>query len=59
MGFGKYFEPYDWFIGTGDYVVDVENDIKQTVLAWIKKTCALENLAMSSYSIMMVRSYPT
>tara|TARA_Y100001960_G_scaffold251831_1_gene268763 strand:- start:735 stop:3212 length:2478 start_codon:yes stop_codon:yes gene_type:complete len=36
IGFGKYFEPYDWFIGTGDYVVDVENDIKQTVLAWIK-----------------------
>ncbi|MDA0129312.1 cache domain-containing protein [Vibrio sp. MarTm2] len=36
IGFGKYFEPYDWFIGTGDYVVDVEDDIKQTVLAWIK-----------------------
>lgn len=35
IGFGKYFEPYDWFIGTGDYVIDVENDIKQTVLAWI------------------------
>ncbi|WP_375749514.1 cache domain-containing protein [Vibrio sp. HN007] len=36
VGFGKYFEPYDWFIGTGDYVVDVENDIKQTVLKWLK-----------------------
>lgn len=36
IGFGKYFEPYDWFIGTGDYVVDVEDDIKKTVLAWIK-----------------------
>ncbi len=36
IGFGKYFEPYDWFIGTGDYVVDVENDIKQTVLAWLR-----------------------
>ncbi|WP_100754191.1 bifunctional diguanylate cyclase/phosphodiesterase [Vibrio salilacus] len=35
IGFGKYFEPYDWFIGTGDYVVDVENDIKATVLKWL------------------------
>lgn len=35
VGFGKYFEPYDWFIGTGDYVVDVENDIKNTVLKWL------------------------
>lgn len=35
IGFGKYFEPYDWFIGTGDYVVDVENDIKATVLYWL------------------------
>lgn len=35
VGFGKYFEPYDWFIGTGDYVVDVENDIKDRVLNWL------------------------
>lgn len=35
VGFGKYFEPYDWFIGTGDYVVDVENDIKKRVLHWL------------------------
>ncbi|MDG3085659.1 cache domain-containing protein [Vibrio hannami] len=36
VGFGKYFEPYDWFIGTGDYVVDVESDIKQTILKWLR-----------------------
>ncbi|MDC5804963.1 cache domain-containing protein [Vibrio europaeus] len=36
IGFGKYFAPYDWFIGTGDYVVDVENDIKATSLEWLK-----------------------
>lgn len=36
IGFGKYFEPYDWFIGTGDYVVDVENDIKATSLEWLR-----------------------
>ncbi len=34
IGFGKYFEPYDWFIGTGDYVVDVESDIKARLLPW-------------------------
>ncbi|MCW8943581.1 MAG: cache domain-containing protein [Sedimenticola sp.] len=32
VGFGKYFEPYDWFIGTGEYVVDFENDIKERLL---------------------------
>ncbi|GAB2910436.1 bifunctional diguanylate cyclase/phosphodiesterase [Rheinheimera gaetbuli] len=32
IGFGKHFEPYDWFIGTGEYIVDVENDIKNTVI---------------------------
>ncbi|MDG3087914.1 cache domain-containing protein [Vibrio hannami] len=34
VGFGKRFEPYDWFIGTGEYVVDVENDIKKLMLNW-------------------------
>jgi len=29
IGFGKYFKPYDWFIGTGEYIADVESDIKQ------------------------------
>ncbi len=24
--------PYDWFIGTGEYVIDVENDIKTRLL---------------------------
>lgn len=36
IGFGKFFAPYDWYIGTGEYVVDVENDIKKHVLKWIK-----------------------
>lgn len=31
IGFGKYFAPYDWFIGTGEYLIDVENDIKQRI----------------------------
>jgi diguanylate cyclase (GGDEF)-like protein len=32
IGFSKRFAPYDWFIGTGEYVIDVENDIKKRLL---------------------------
>ncbi len=32
IGFGKYFEPFDWYIATGEYVADVEGDIKKQVL---------------------------
>ena len=28
LGFFKLFEPFDWFIGTGEYVKDFENEIK-------------------------------
>ncbi|WP_282176314.1 bifunctional diguanylate cyclase/phosphodiesterase [Vibrio nereis] len=48
IGFGQYFEPYDWYIGTGDYVVDVENDIKKTVLKWIK------NLRFGEFGYVLV-----
>lgn len=37
IGFGKRFEPFDWFIGTGEYVADVEEDIKKQVLNWINE----------------------
>lgn len=37
IGYGKYFAPYDWFIGTGEYIADVENDIKQRLLKRISK----------------------
>ncbi|WP_350431618.1 EAL domain-containing protein [Shewanella sp. H8] len=32
IGFGKYFAPYDWFIGTGEYISDIENDLKISLL---------------------------
>jgi two-component sensor histidine kinase len=32
ISFVKYFRPFDWYIGTGDYLQDVENDIKEEVL---------------------------
>jgi len=37
IGFSKRFAPYDWFIGTGEYVIDVENDIKQRLLQRISQ----------------------
>ncbi|WP_421865515.1 bifunctional diguanylate cyclase/phosphodiesterase [Motiliproteus sp.] len=43
IGFGKYFEPYDWFIGTGEYLVDVENDIKTRLLKRINSIRFGEN----------------
>lgn len=35
IGFGKEFEPFDWFIGTGEYVSDVEDEIKLRLLEWL------------------------
>jgi len=32
----KHFEPFDWLIGTGEYLDDVVNDIQQEVLARIE-----------------------
>ncbi|MGF1720276.1 cache domain-containing protein [Vibrio kyushuensis] len=32
IGYVSHFKPFDWFIGTGEYVVDVEQDIKSRLL---------------------------
>ncbi|EPE37571.1 bifunctional diguanylate cyclase/phosphodiesterase [Candidatus Photodesmus anomalopis] len=48
IGFGKYFEPYNWFIGTGEYVSDVENSIKNNLLNW------LSNYSFEDDSFIMV-----
>ena len=37
ISFIKRFEPYDWFIGTGLYVDDVENQIKADLLSTISR----------------------
>ncbi|MDM8515433.1 cache domain-containing protein [Desulfobacterales bacterium HSG16] len=36
IAFVKHFKPFDWFIGTGEYVDDVEQDIKNEILEMIK-----------------------
>ena len=35
IGFNKRFEPFDWYIGTGEYVEDFEGDIQKEVLQYI------------------------
>jgi signal transduction histidine kinase len=36
LGFNKYFEPYNWYIGTGEYIKDFEEDVKENVLSHIQ-----------------------
>jgi signal transduction histidine kinase len=36
IGFIKKFEPYNWFIGTGEYIIDYENNLKKTILEHLK-----------------------
>ncbi len=37
IGFARYFEPLDWWIGTGEYIADMETDIQAESLEWINK----------------------
>ena len=36
LGFIKQFEPYNWFIGVGEYIEDFDNQIKQDIITHIK-----------------------
>lgn len=35
IGYAKRFDPLDLYIGTGEYIVNVEEDIKEKLLQWI------------------------
>ena len=37
VGFFKKFEPYDWFIGTGEYVDEFEDTIKRKIINYVNK----------------------
>ncbi len=45
IGFFKRFEPYDWFIGTGEYLDDFNTSLKQDVLMFIQNI----NIKKSKY----------
>jgi signal transduction histidine kinase len=37
IGYSKHFAPFNWFIGTGDYVIDYEEELKKEILARISR----------------------
>lgn len=37
IGYSKRFAPYNWFIGTGDYVLDYEEELKKEILTRINR----------------------
>jgi len=37
IGYSKSFAPFNWFIGTGDYIVDYEEELKRDLLAIVNK----------------------
>ncbi len=43
IGFNIHFKPYDWFIGSGEYVVDFEESMKKEVLEYISRLKTSEN----------------
>lgn len=43
IGFNIHFEPYNWFIGTGEYFIDFEENMKKEVLEYISKLKTNEN----------------
>ena len=49
IGFNIYFEPLDWFIGTGDYFIDFEKNIKDEVISYIEK---LDNETNNHYFVL-------
>lgn len=36
IGFNKKFEPYNWYIGTGEYIEDFKRDVKKEVLEFVE-----------------------
>jgi len=37
IGYSKHFAPFNWFIGTGDYVLDYEEELKKEILERISR----------------------
>jgi len=36
IGYSKYFEPLDWYIGTGEYIIDFEKSLQKKILEQIQ-----------------------
>ena len=35
IGYSRHFAPFNWWIGTGEYIEDIEDEIQKQTLAWI------------------------
>ena len=35
INYNKLFKPYNWFIGTGEYIIDFEKDLKSKILSYL------------------------
>lgn len=35
FGYGRQFKPLDWFIGTGEYLEDINQDVREKLLKWL------------------------
>ncbi|KII79413.1 cache domain-containing protein [Vibrio renipiscarius] len=38
IGYGRKFEPFNWIIGSGEYVEDAEQQVKNDILNWISNS---------------------
>jgi diguanylate cyclase (GGDEF)-like protein len=43
IGYGKYFAPFDWFIGTGEYTANVEQDIQSRIVSRVSNFNNIRN----------------
>ena len=51
INYNKVFKPYNWFIGTGEYVVDFEKKLKNKILSYIS------SLRYSEYGYVFIIDY--
>ncbi len=59
LSFVKYFAPFDWYISTGEYLDQVEAQLQNDVLQWLKdlhgsddsyiSACTFDGVVLSSY----------
>ena len=43
INYNKLFKPYNWFIGTGEYIIDFEENLKIKILSYINSLRYLKN----------------
>jgi PAS domain S-box-containing protein len=59
ISFVKYFEPFDWYIGTGEYLDHVQDQLQNEVLQWLNDFHASDDsyIAVSTFDGVTLASY--